>query len=196
MATDPKTDPKYLGRIDYPEYNCYVFRQAIWEDLDRYLVQTLYRLDTDEEVEHMRMPFDSCDKTAEDLLDNALWEIDREASRRRYKAKQQIYFSGPYQEMNLEEKMTFWFERAHYYKRVSFEMSDNSSAIVVLNKGWLDQQNHYNTAHEIRAIVAYMVQRNGLDPEISEEMLKHGINSAEWAEWNQKQIEFVRSNEQ
>ena len=138
--------------------------------------------------------FDQSNLTAEGILDNLLWKIDEAASKQRYQDKQQMYFSGPYQEFSLEEKMEFWLSRAHFYKRVGFEESEDSPAIIVLNKGWLDLQKHYHSNGELDAIVAYMIERCGLEAEIAMEMLKHNINSKEWAEWNQKQKQFTRGN--
>ena len=57
MATDPKTDPTFLGRIEYPEYNCYVIRKKAFDEEKIWLDQRLYRLDNDEEVGYQRMDF-------------------------------------------------------------------------------------------------------------------------------------------
>lgn len=196
MTAQPKTDPAYLGRIDYPEYNCYVIRQKVEDNLEVTVIkQTLHRLDTDEEVGQESMEITRNTLTAESMLDGLLWKIDQKAARNRYEAKKQMYFSGAYQEFSTEEKMEYWLNKAHFHKRVSFELSDNSAAIVILNKGWKDQQERYNTRMELEAIVAFVIKRLDLDAEIAAEMLKYGIRTEEWAEWNDKMIAYCKAQE-
>lgn len=187
MSPDSKTDPTYLGRIEYPEYNCYVVREQQNGKSEPWLEQRLYRLDNGELIGRQATKWNNSNVTAEGLLDNLLWKIDPDASKRRYQHKQERYFSGPYQELEIEEKMEFWYSRAHHYKRVGFERSPDSPAIIVLNKGWKDQQQHYHSKKELELIIAYIVERFRVDPSIATEMLKHPINSEEWKAWNRRQ---------
>ena len=176
----PKNNPQYIGRIDYPEYNCYVIRKIVVKDNEEWMDQRLYRLDNNEEVGLQQMTVKSSRLTANGLLDNILWKVDRKLSQKRYQEKQKAYFSGPYQQFTLSQKQEYWVSKCHFMKRVSFEESSRSPATVILNREWEEEQAQYHSHEDLQAIIDYIIKEFEFDHSVALEMLKHSSKTEPW----------------
>ena len=174
------TNPQYLGRIDCPEYNCYIIREVVVKDDVEWIEQRLYRLDNNEEVGRQSSWFANCRLKGEDLLDSHLWQIDRELSQRRSKAKQLAFYSGPYQAYSLEKKKDYWLAHCHYMKRVAFEESPLSPSTAILNLEWKKEQSAFHSLEEIEAIVEFVIKEVGPRKETAMKMLEVSSRTEEW----------------
>lgn len=78
----PEQDPNFLGKVAYPQYQCFVLRKKMYRSGDLYLHQAMFDLHTGKQVGTQMQPYHRVRMTADSLVAGNIRRLGRDVYRR------------------------------------------------------------------------------------------------------------------